>query len=93
MSDKYIAIGSIGTFLPNEEVTGLDEERLIELALLGKVRVVQLADDEPKAVSKMKVDELQTYITANGGEYLEDDNKPDLLVIAQAIEDELNNQE
>lgn len=49
MSDKYFAIGSIGTFLPNEEVTGLDDERMDELVLLGKVRVEQV--EKPKQTS------------------------------------------
>lgn len=49
MSDKYFAIGSIGTFKPNEEVTGLDDERMDELVLLGKVRVEQ--GEKPKQTS------------------------------------------
>ena len=46
------------------------------------------ADDKSKtkAVSDMTVKELEAYIKANGGEFDSDDNKPDLLVIAQGIE-------
>lgn len=49
MSDKYFAIGSIGAFRPNDEVTGLDDERMDELVMLGKVRVEQ--DEKPKQTS------------------------------------------
>lgn len=60
----------------------------------GLISVADSTDDQPKPLNKMRVDELQNYITANGGEYLDDDNKPDLLLIAQDIESELNdNQE
>lgn len=55
MSDKYFAIGSIGTFLPNEEVTGLDDERMDELVMLGKVRVEQGKADT-KSTAKNKTD-------------------------------------
>ena len=94
MSDKYFAIGSIGTFLPNEEVTGLDDERMDELVMLGKVRVEQGEDDEIKPLTKMKVNELQNYIADNGGDFELDDNKAVLLEIAQAIEEQIaTNQE
>lgn len=53
MSDKYIAIGSIGTFQPNHEVTGLDDERYAELVELGKVRV-EKDETKPKAATKDK---------------------------------------
>lgn len=94
MSDKYFAIGSVGTFLPDEEVTGLDDERYAELVGLGKVRVEQGEDDESKPLTKMKVNELQNYIADNGGDFELDDNKTVLLEIAQAIEEQLaTNQE
>lgn len=95
MSDKYFAIGSIGTFRPNEEVTGLDDERMDELVLLGKVRVEQVEDDEDqtKPLTKMTVKELQDYIANNGGEFSSDDQKADLLLIAQGIEAELADNE
>lgn len=47
-------------------------------------------DNQPKSLTKMKVDELQDYITENGGEFAETDKKDDLLIIAQDIEDKLN---
>lgn len=94
MSDKYFAIGSVGTFQPNDEVVGLDDERLAELVELGKVRVEQGEDDEIKPINKMKFDELQDYITANGGQLGGDELKVDLITLAQEIEDKLNdNQE
>lgn len=55
MSDKYFAIGSIGTFLPDDEVVGLDDERLAELVELGKVRVEQ-GKAESKSTAKNKTD-------------------------------------
>lgn len=55
MADKYFAIGSVGTFLPNDEVTGLDDERLAELVELGKVRVEQ-GKAESKSTAKNKTD-------------------------------------
>ena len=51
-------------------------------------------DNQPKPLTKMKVDELQSYIAENGGEFAETDKKDDLLLIAQDIEEKLNdNQE
>lgn len=43
-------------------------------------------ESKTKAVSDMTVKELEAYIKANGGEFDSDDNKPELLVIAQGIE-------
>lgn len=45
-------------------------------------------ESNAKPVSKMTVSELETYITDNGGTFTGDDNKPDLLAIAQKIEDD-----
>ena len=56
----------------------------------GLISVVEGAEKEAKPLTKMKVDELQTYITENGGNFELDDNKAVLLEIAQAIEDQLN---
>lgn len=42
-----------------------------------------------KAVSDMTVKELEAYIKANGGEFDSDDNKPELLKIAQGIESKM----
>lgn len=42
---------------------------------------------ETKSLDKMKVNELQNYIADHGGDFELDDNKPELLIIAQAIED------
>lgn len=52
-------------------------------------------DDAPesKLVADMKVDELETYIKNNGGEFASTDNKPELLIIAQAIEDAKNDKD
>ena len=53
------------------------------------VETEQVETKEPKAkpVSKMTVPELEAYIIENEGEFAESDNKPELVVIAQAIED------
>lgn len=53
MSDKYIAIGSVGAFQPNDEVVGLDDDRYAELVELGKVRV-EKGKVETKPASKTK---------------------------------------
>lgn len=45
------------------------------------------AAPETKPVDKMTVKELEQYITDNGGQFADDDNKPELLKIAQGIED------
>lgn len=50
MSDKYFAIGSVGTFQPNDEVIGLDDERYAELVEQGVVRVEQ--GEKPKQTNK-----------------------------------------
>lgn len=42
--------------------------------------------ESTKPVSDMTVSELKAYITNNGGSYSSGDNKPELLVIAQDIE-------
>jgi len=39
MADKYIAVGSVGSFLPNQEVVGLEKEQYTELLESGAVRV------------------------------------------------------
>lgn len=60
----------------------------------GLISVADSAGDQSKPLTKMKVDELQDYITENGGEFAETDRKDDLLLIAQDIEEKLNdNQE
>lgn len=60
----------------------------------GLILVADITDDQSKPLTKMKVDELQDYITENGGEFAETDRKDDLLLIAQDIEEKLNdNQE
>lgn len=43
--------------------------------------------DDTKPIDKMTVKELEAYIKANGGEFTDDDNKPELLKIAQGIAD------
>lgn len=39
MADKYIAVGSVGNFLPEQEVTGLPKARMDELVEAGVVRL------------------------------------------------------
>ena len=45
-----------------------------------------VAEKIEQPVSDMTVSELKAYITENGGSYASGDNKPELLVIAQDIE-------
>lgn len=40
MADKYIAVGTVGSFAPEQEVTGLTAGRYKELEEAGKVRLV-----------------------------------------------------
>ena len=51
---------------------------------------VEIKEPKAKSVSKMTVPELEAYIIENEGEFAESDNKPELLVIAQDIEDAKN---
>lgn len=60
----------------------------------GLISVADSAGDQSKPLTKMTVKELQEYITENGGDFELEDKKDDLLLIAQAIESQLNdNQE
>lgn len=56
----------------------------------GLISVADNADNQSKPLTKMKIDELQNYIADNGGEFADTDKKDDLLLIAQDIEDKLN---
>ena len=56
----------------------------------GLISIASTTDDQSKPLSKMKVNELQNYIADNGGDFDNDDQKSDLLMIAQGIEDKLN---
>ena len=44
MADKYIAVGSVGSFLPEQEVVGLETGRYKQLLEAGVVRVETTAD-------------------------------------------------
>lgn len=90
---KYIAKQSVGKFRTGDEVKGLSDERIKQLVELDAVTVEQGEDDEIKPINKMKVDELQDYITANDGECQDDDKKETLLILAQEIESKLNDNE
>lgn len=63
----------------------------IDAGLIKVVDTENAADAKP--VSKMKVEELAAYIIENGGEFASTDNKPELLIIAQAIEDDKNDKD
>lgn len=54
MADKYIAVGTVGSFLPNQEVVGLEKERYAQLVEAGAVRVETTADkkDDKKETTK-----------------------------------------
>lgn len=78
------------------DVKDFDDKHHVTKAWLGAeyLTVNDSEDNQPKLLTKMKVDELQGYITENGGEYQDDDKKDTLLILAQEIEDKLNdNQE
>ncbi|MGO2507291.1 MAG: hypothetical protein ACTH7L_14440 [Psychrobacter alimentarius] len=78
------------------EITA-DQDKVLKADRFGKafldngtlVETKTDADTAPdtKPVDKMTVKELEAYITDNGGEFADDDNKPELLAIAQSIED------
>lgn len=73
-----------------------DSEHVVMKAWVdaGLIEVVDIqTTPDAKPVSKMTVPELAIYITENGGEFAESDNKPELLVIAQAIEDAKNDKD
>lgn len=48
MADKYIAVGTVGSFLPEQEVTGLSAERYKQLLEDGAVRVEEKAEEKEK---------------------------------------------
>ena len=54
MADKYIAVGTVGSFLPEQEVTGLEDKRYKELLDAGKVRVVKGEDDKKSETTRAK---------------------------------------
>lgn len=79
------------TKLNDEQVKKLKADRFgkafIEDGRLAEIKAENVTPKADKPVSQMTVPELEAYIKANGGEYASDDKKPELLVIAQAIED------
>lgn len=80
---------NVETELTDEQVKALKADRFGK-AMIADGSLVEVKDDESKdakLVSKMTVPELEQYITDNGGEFTGDDNKPELLAIAQSIED------
>ena len=54
MADKYFAIGSVGSFLPEQEVVGLEKDRYKELEEAGKIRVEREKTPEPKKTDTKK---------------------------------------
>ncbi len=52
MADKYIAVGTVGSFLPNQEVVGLEKERYAQLVEAGAVRVETTADKKIEPIKK-----------------------------------------
>lgn len=81
----------VDTELTAEQVKAVKVDRFGK-AFLDDGTLVETESDtdatpDTKPVDKMTVKELEQYITDNGGEFGDDDKKPELLVIAQAIED------
>ena len=73
-----------------------DSEHVVMKAWLnaGLIEVVETGTTtDSKPINKMTVAELEAYIIENGGEFAEVDNKPELLVIAQTIEDAKNDKD
>lgn len=84
----------IETELTDEQAKTLKSDRFGK-AMIADGRLVEIKeaeDQDAKPISKMKVEELEKYIIENGGEFAESDNKPELLIIAQAIEDAQNDE-
>lgn len=70
-----------------------DSEHVVMKAWIdaGLIEVVETeTTTDSKPINKMTVAELEAYIIENGGEFSDDDNKPELLIIAQEIEDAKN---
>jgi hypothetical protein len=44
MASKYFAVGSVGSFLPDEEVVGLTEKQYKELLATDSVRVEEVKE-------------------------------------------------
>lgn len=85
----------VDTELTAEQAKAVKDDRFGKLFLDDGTLVETKADadadadaaPETKPVDKMTVKELEQYITDNGGQFADDDNKPELLKIAQGIED------
>lgn len=72
------------------DAPSFDDKHVVMKAWIdaGLIEVVDIQiTPDAKPVGKMTVPELEAYIKDNGGEFAESDNKPELLVIAQDIED------
>ena len=90
-----LLVKGVETELTDEQVKALKDDYFGK-AFLDDGSIVESKsenDDNTKPLSKMKVEELEAYIIENGGEFAESDNKPELLVIAQAIEDAKNDKD
>lgn len=82
---------NVETELTDEQVKTLKADRFGK-AMIADDSLVEIKDAEDKdadskPVSEMTAPELKKYITDNGRTFTGDDNKPDLLLIAQDIED------
>lgn len=84
-------VKDVDTELTDEQVKKLKADRfgkaMIADGSLVEIKDAEDKDADTKPVNKMTVPELEKYITDHGGEFTDDDNKPELLVIAQNIED------
>lgn len=98
-SNRSIRVAGIMFIKGAETEITADQDKVLRADGFGKAFLddgslveIEPTDKEPetKPVSKMKVEELEAYIIENGGEFAETDNKPELLVIAQNIEDAKN---
>lgn len=87
VEDEVIDAGFNIEFEPTPDAVEADAmPEYAEPAIETDVVEIPVEVESVKPVSKMTVKELETYITDNGGSYSSGDNKPELLVIAQDIE-------
>lgn len=86
---SVLFVKGVETELTDEQAKALKADRFGK-AMIADGSLVEVKDADVKPVSKMTVPDLEEYIIENGGEFAESDKKPELLVIAQAIEDAKN---
>jgi len=59
MTNKYIAVGSVGHFLPGEEIKGLDAKRIQALLVSGAIEEYQEPEEQKKDGTAARLAELE----------------------------------